>query len=216
MSFSSLGLSQTLVNAVEAAGYTTPTPVQLQAIPAAVQGRDLMVAAQTGTGKTGGFALPILEHLFPNGQPDRKQRHRTHQPRALVLTPTRELAAQVHDSFKLYARDLPFVSACIFGGVGPNPQINAMANGVDVLVACPGRLLDLVGQNKIDLSAVEILVLDEADRMLDMGFIHDVKKVLAQLPSKRQNLLFSATFSNDIISLAGRLLHDPQRIEVTP
>lgn len=216
MSFSSLGLSQTLVNAVEAAGYTTPTPVQLQAIPAAVQGRDLMVAAQTGTGKTGGFALPILEYLFPNGQPDRKQRHRARQPRALVLTPTRELAAQVHDSFKLYARDLPFVSACIFGGVGPNPQINAMAKGVDVLVACPGRLLDLVGQNKIDLSAVEILVLDEADRMLDMGFIHDVKKVLAQLPSKRQNLLFSATFSNDIISLAGRLLHDPQRIEVTP
>ena len=216
MSFSSLGLSQTLVNAVEAAGYTTPTPVQLQAIPAAVQGRDLMVAAQTGTGKTGGFALPILEYLFPNGQPDRKQRHRARQPRALVLTPTRELAAQVHDSFKQYAQGLPFVSTCIFGGVGPNPQINAMAKGVDVLVACPGRLLDLVGQNKIDLSAVEILVLDEADRMLDMGFIHDVKKILAKLPSKRQNLLFSATFSKDITDLAGRLLHDPERIEVTP
>jgi ATP-dependent RNA helicase RhlE len=216
MSFSALGLSQTLVNAVEAAGYTSPTPVQLQAIPPAVQGRDLMVAAQTGTGKTGGFALPILERLFPNGKPDREQRHRPRQPRVLVLTPTRELAAQVHDSFRLYARDLPFVSACIFGGVGMNPQINAVAKGLDVLVACPGRLLDLVNQGKIDLSGVEILVLDEADRMLDMGFIHDVKKVLAKLPSKRQNLLFSATFSQDITDLAGRLLHNPERIQVTP
>lgn len=216
MSFSSLGLSQTLVNAVEAAGYTTPTPVQLLAIPAAVQGRDLMVAAQTGTGKTGGFALPILERLFPNGKPDRENRHRPRQPRVLVLTPTRELAAQVHDSFRLYARDLPFVSACVFGGVGMNPQANAVAKGLDVLVACPGRLLDMVNQGKIDLSGVEILVLDEADRMLDMGFIHDVKKVLAKLPSKRQNLLFSATFSQDITNLAGRLLHNPERIEVTP
>lgn len=216
MSFSSLGLSQALVNAVEAAGYTSPSPVQLLAIPPALEGRDLMVAAQTGTGKTGGFALPILEILFPNGKPDREQRHRPRQPRVLVLTPTRELAAQVHDSFRLYARDLPFVSACIFGGVGMNPQINAVAKGLDVLVACPGRLLDLVNQGKIDLSGVEILVLDEADRMLDMGFIHDVKKVLAKLPSKRQNLLFSATFSQDITNLAGRLLHNPQRIEVTP
>ena len=216
MSFSSLGLSQALVNAVEAAGYTSPSPVQLLAIPPALQGRDLMVAAQTGTGKTGGFALPILEILFPNGKPDREQRHRARQPRVLVLTPTRELAAQVHDSFRLYARDLPFVSACIFGGVGMNPQVNAVAKGLDVLVACPGRLLDLVNQGKIDLSGVEILVLDEADRMLDMGFIHDVKKVLAKLPSKRQNLLFSATFSQDITNLAGRLLHNPERIEVTP
>jgi len=216
MSFSALGLSQALVNAVEAAGYTTPSPVQLLAIPPALQGRDLMVAAQTGTGKTGGFALPILEILFPNGKPDRANRHRPRQPRVLVLTPTRELAAQVHDSFKLYARDLPFVSACVFGGVGMNPQANAVAKGLDVLVACPGRLLDMVNQGKIDLSGVEILVLDEADRMLDMGFIHDVKKVLAKLPSKRQNLLFSATFSNDITSLAGRLLHNPERIEVTP
>ena len=216
MSFSSLGLSQALVNAVEAAGYTSPSPVQLLAIPPALQGRDLMVAAQTGTGKTGGFALPILEILFPNGKPDREQRHRPRQPRVLVLTPTRELAAQVHDSFRLYARDLPFVSACIFGGVGMNPQINAVAKGLDVLVACPGRLLDLVNQGKIDLTGVEILVLDEADRMLDMGFIHDVKKVLAKLPSKRQNLLFSATFSQDITSLASRLLHNPERIEVTP
>jgi len=175
-----------------------------------------MVAAQTGTGKTGGFALPILERLFPAGHPDKSQRHGPRQPRVLVLTPTRELAAQVHDSFKVYARDLPLVSACIFGGVGMNPQIQAIAKGVDVLVACPGRLLDLAGQGKVDLAHVEILVLDEADRMLDMGFIHDVKKVLARLPAKRQNLLFSATFSKDITDLADKLLHNPERIEVTP
>ncbi|WP_047289686.1 MULTISPECIES: DEAD/DEAH box helicase [Pseudomonas] len=216
MSFASLGLSEALVGAIEAAGYTQPTPVQQRAIPAVLQGRDLMVAAQTGTGKTGGFALPILERLFPNGHPDKSQRHGPRQPRVLVLTPTRELAAQVHDSFKLYARDLKFVSACIFGGVGMNPQVQAMARGVDVLVACPGRLLDLAGQGSVDLSHVEILVLDEADRMLDMGFVHDVKKVLARLPAKRQNLLFSATFSKDITDLAGKLLHNPERIEVTP
>jgi len=216
MSFASLGLSEALVRAIEAAGYTQPTPVQQRAIPAVLQGRDLMVAAQTGTGKTGGFALPILERLFPAGHPDKSQRHGPRQPRVLVLTPTRELAAQVHDSFKVYARDLPLVSACIFGGVGMNPQVQAIAKGVDVLVACPGRLLDLAGQGKVDLAHVEILVLDEADRMLDMGFIHDVKKVLARLPSKRQNLLFSATFSKDITDLADKLLHNPERIEVTP
>ncbi|MEE1924251.1 DEAD/DEAH box helicase [Pseudomonas sp. 148P] len=216
MSFASLGLSEALVRAIEAAGYTQPTPVQQRAIPAVLQGRDLMVAAQTGTGKTGGFALPILERLFPGGHPDKSQRHGPRQPRVLVLTPTRELAAQVHDSFKIYARDLKFVSACIFGGVGMNPQVQAMARGVDVLVACPGRLLDLAGQGSVDLSHVEILVLDEADRMLDMGFIHDVKKVLARLPAKRQNLLFSATFSKDITDLADKLLHNPERIEVTP
>ena len=216
MSFASLGLSEALVRAIEAAGYTQPTPVQQRAIPAVLQGSDLMVAAQTGTGKTGGFALPILERLFPGGHPDKSQRHGPRQPRVLVLTPTRELAAQVHDSFKVYARELNFISACIFGGVGMNPQVQAMAKGVDVLVACPGRLLDLAGQGSVDLSRVEILVLDEADRMLDMGFIHDVKKVLARLPSKRQNLLFSATFSKDITDLADKLLHNPERIEVTP
>ncbi|WP_296186418.1 DEAD/DEAH box helicase [Pseudomonas sp. UBA1879] len=216
MSFASLGLSEALVSAIEAAGYTQPTPVQQRAIPAVLQGRDLMVAAQTGTGKTGGFALPILERLFPAGHPDKSQRHGPRQPRVLVLTPTRELAAQVHDSFKIYAKNLKFVSACIFGGVGMNPQVQAMARGVDVLVACPGRLLDLAGQGSVDLSHVEILVLDEADRMLDMGFVHDVKKVLARLPAKRQNLLFSATFSADITALAGKLLHNPERIEVTP
>nr|WP_225779510.1 DEAD/DEAH box helicase [Pseudomonas sp. Marseille-Q3773] len=216
MSFASLGLSEALVRAIEAAGSPQPPPVQQRAIPAVLQGRDLMVAAQTGTGKTGGFALPILERLFPAGHPDKSQRHGPRQPRVLVLTPTRELAAQVHDSFKVYARDLPLVSACIFGGVGMNPQIQAIAKGVDVLVACPGRLLDLAGQGKVDLAHVEILVLDEADRMLDMGFIHDVKKVLARLPAKRQNLLFSATFSKDITDLADKLLHNPERIEVTP
>ncbi|MBB1610231.1 MULTISPECIES: DEAD/DEAH box helicase [unclassified Pseudomonas] len=216
MSFSSLGLSEALARAVEAAGYSQPTPVQERAIPAVLQGRDLMVAAQTGTGKTGGFALPVLERLFPEGHPDREHRHGPRQARVLVLTPTRELAAQVHDSFKVYARDLPLKSACIFGGVGMNPQVQAMSKGVDVLVACPGRLLDLIGQGSVDLSRVEILVLDEADRMLDMGFIHDVKKVLAKLPPKRQNLLFSATFSKDITDLANKLLHNPERIEVTP
>ena len=216
MSFASLGLSEALAGAVEAAGYAQPTPVQQRAIPAVLQGRDLMVAAQTGTGKTGGFALPVLELLFPQGSQTRTRALVARQPRVLVLTPTRELAAQVHDSFTLYARDLPLKSACIFGGVGINPQVQALAKGVDVLVACPGRLLDLAGQGSVDLSAVEILVLDEADRMLDMGFIHDVKKVLAKLPAKRQNLLFSATFSQDIINLAGKLLHDPERIEVTP
>ena len=216
MSFASLGLSEALIRAVEAAGYSQPTPVQQRAIPAVLQRRDLMVAAQTGTGKTGGFALPILELLFPNGHPDREQRHGAKQPRVLVLTPTRELAAQVHDSFKLYAKELKLVSACIFGGVGMSPQVQALARGVDVLVACPGRLLDLAGQGSVDLSHVEILVLDEADRMLDMGFIHDVKKVLAKLPEQRQNLLFSATFSKDITDLANKLLQDPERIEVTP
>ncbi|KAF1071199.1 MAG: ATP-dependent RNA helicase RhlE [Pseudomonas citronellolis] len=216
MSFSSLGLSEALARAVEAAGYNQPTPVQERAIPAVLQGRDLMVAAQTGTGKTGGFALPVLERLFPEGHPDREHRHGPRQTRVLVLTPTRELAAQVHDSFKVYARDLPLKSACIFGGVGMNPQVQALSKGVDVLVACPGRLLDLVGQGSVDLSHVEILVLDEADRMLDMGFIHDVKKVLAKLPAQRQNLLFSATFSKDIVELANKLLRNPERIEVTP
>ena len=216
MSFASLGLSDALVRAVAATGYTTPTPVQAQAVPAVLEGRDLMVAAQTGTGKTAGFSLPILEKLFPNGQADASYRRTPKQVRVLVLTPTRELAAQVHDSILAYGKELPLKSACVFGGVGPNPQIRAIAPGLDILVACPGRLLDLVGQRAVDLSKVEILVLDEADRMLDMGFIHDVKKVIAKLPAKRQSLLFSATFSKDITELANRLLDNPARIEVTP
>lgn len=213
MSFASLGLSQALVTAVHNAGYEAPTPVQQQAVPAVLQGQDLMVAAQTGTGKTGGFALPILQKIFADHQePQRKPK----QVRVLVLAPTRELAAQVEDSFRLYATELPLRSACVFGGIGINPQIRTLSKGLDVLVACPGRLLDLMGQNAVDLSAVDTLVLDEADRMLDMGFIHDVKKVLRALPQQRQNLLFSATFSKDIIALANRLLRNPVRIEVTP
>lgn len=216
MSFASLGLSDALVRAVAATGYTTPTPVQTQAIPAVLEGRDLMVAAQTGTGKTAGFSLPILELLFPNGQRPADYKRVPRQVRALVLTPTRELAAQVHDNIRSYATELQLHSACIFGGVGANPQMKAIAPGLDILVACPGRLLDLVGQRAVDLSAVEYFVLDEADRMLDMGFIHDVKKVIAKLPSKRQNLLFSATFSAEITELTNRLLHNPARIQVTP
>lgn len=216
MSFASLGLSDALMRAIAATGYTTPTPVQLQAIPAVLEGRDLMVAAQTGTGKTAGFSLPILERLFPNGQRPADYKRAPKKVRALVLTPTRELAAQVHDNIRSYATELQLHSACIFGGVGANPQIKALAPGLDILVACPGRLLDLVGQRAVDLSAVEYFVLDEADRMLDMGFIHDVKKVIAKLPEKRQNLLFSATFSSEITQLANRLLHNPARIEVTP
>ena len=216
MSFASLGLSDALVRAVAATGYTTPTPVQTQAIPAVLEGRDLMVAAQTGTGKTAGFALPILELLFPNGQRAEGYKRVPRQVRALILTPTRELAAQVHDNIRSYATDLQLHSTCIFGGVGANPQMKAIAPGLDILVACPGRLLDLVGQRAIDLSKVEFLVLDEADRMLDMGFIHDVKKVIAKLPAKRQNLLFSATFSAEITELTNRMLHNPARIQVTP
>ncbi|SER39415.1 ATP-dependent RNA helicase RhlE [Halopseudomonas bauzanensis] len=216
MSFASLGLSDALVRAVAATGYTTPTPVQTQAIPAVLEGRDLMVAAQTGTGKTAGFSLPILELLFPNGQRPADYKRVPRKVRALVLTPTRELAAQVHDNIRSYATELQLHSACIFGGVGANPQMKAIAPGLDILVACPGRLLDLVGQRAVDLSAVEFFVLDEADRMLDMGFIHDVKKVIAKLPAKRQNLLFSATFSAEITELTNRLLHNPARIQVTP
>ncbi|SDS43240.1 ATP-dependent RNA helicase RhlE [Halopseudomonas sabulinigri] len=216
MSFASLGLSDALVRAVAATGYTNPTPVQAQAIPAVLEGRDLMVAAQTGTGKTAGFALPVIERLFPAGHPDANHRRAPKQVRVLVLTPTRELAAQVHDSIRAYAAELPLKSACVFGGVGANPQMKAIAPGLDILVACPGRLLDLVGQRAVDLSKVEVLILDEADRMLDMGFVHDVKKVIAKLPAKRQTLLFSATFSKDITDLANKLLNNPARIEVTP
>ena len=214
MSFASLGLSEALVRAIEAAGYTEPTPVQQRAIPAVLQGRDLMVAAQTGTGKTGGFALPILERLFPNGHPDKSQRHGPRQPRVLVLTPTRELAAQVHESFKVYARDLKFVSACIFGGVGMNPQVQAMSRGVDVLVACPGRLLDLAGQGSVDLSHVEILVLDEADRMLDMGFAEAIDDIIGRIAKHHQTLLFSATYPDEIRAVSQRVQKDPVVVTV--
>lgn len=215
MSFASLGLSEALAGAVEAAGYTQPTPVQQRAIPAVLQGRDLMVAAQTGTGKTGGFALPVLEILFPGGHPDREHRHGPRQPRVLVLTPTRELAAQVHDSFKLYARDLPLKSAVIFGGVGMNPQVQAIAKGLDVLVACPGRLLDLANQKAVDLSHVEILVLDEADRMLDMGFAEDVQRLVGECDKRQQTLLFSATSGGAALrEMSAAVLRDPLHLQL--
>jgi len=215
MSFSSLGLSDAIVRAVTEQGYTAPTPIQSQAIPAVLNGGDLLAGAQTGTGKTAGFTLPIL-HRLSSDAIGAAQRNKTAQRviRALVLTPTRELAAQVEESVRLYGKHTNLNSAVIFGGVGINPQIKLLKHGVDILVATPGRLLDHAGQGTVDLSKVEILILDEADRMLDMGFIHDIRKVLALLPPKRQNLLFSATFSDDIKALADRLLDNPQSIEV--
>ena len=208
MSFEHLGLSAELLRALSDQGYVEPTPVQSEAIPVILEGRDVLAGAQTGTGKTAGFTLPLLQRLNLAGPAD--------HVRALVLTPTRELAAQVGESVQTYGRHLDLRSAVIFGGVKINPQIAALKAGVDVLVATPGRLLDHVQQGTLDLSGIEILVLDEADRMLDMGFIHDIRKVLALLPKERQNLLFSATFSGEIRDLAHRLLDDPVSIQVTP
>ncbi|MEW7973022.1 MAG: DEAD/DEAH box helicase [Candidatus Thiodiazotropha endolucinida] len=211
MSFENLGLSAELLRAINDQGYTEPTPIQRKAIPVILTGRDVMAGAQTGTGKTAGFTLPLLQRLAK--QPS----HNGQRPvRALVMTPTRELAAQVGDSVQTYGRHTSLRSAVIFGGVKINPQIDKLRRGVDILIATPGRLLDHAGQQTVDLSQIEILVLDEADRMLDMGFIHDIRKVLALLPdnNKRQNLLFSATFSNDIKKLADRLLEHPELIEV--
>ncbi len=210
MSFDSLGLSAEILRAVSDKGYTTPTPIQLQAIPLILEGRDLMGGAQTGTGKTAGFTLPLLQKLMDTAKP-----HKGRRPlRCLILTPTRELAAQVHESVQTYGRHLPLKSVVVFGGVSINPQKMKLIKGVDILVATPGRLLDHVSQRSADLSKVDILVLDEADRMLDMGFIHDIKKVLALLPKEKQTLLFSATFSNDIKKLANNLLNNPALIEV--
>jgi ATP-dependent RNA helicase RhlE len=208
MSFAELGLAEPIVRAVTESGYTQPTPIQQQAIPAVLKGGDLLAGAQTGTGKTAGFTLPMLQRL--NGGKRPAPRH----IRALVLTPTRELAAQVEDSVRNYGKYLKLTSEVIFGGVNINPQIQKLARGVDILVATPGRLLDLMQQNAVDLKSVEILVLDEADRMLDMGFIRDIRKVLAALPPQRQNLLFSATFSDEIKALADGLLDNPEMIEV--
>ena len=210
MNFDELNLAPAILRAVQEQGYTAPTPIQAQAIPVVLGGHDLLAGAQTGTGKTAGFTLPMLQLL--STRPAAK----AGAIRALVLTPTRELAAQVEEAIRAYGKYLELTSTVIFGGVGMNPQINRIARGVDILVATPGRLLDLEGQNHIDLSHVEILVLDEADRMLDMGFIHDVKKVLALLPKHKQSLLFSATFSDEIRELAGNLLKDPKSVQVTP
>ncbi|MBT3204519.1 MAG: DEAD/DEAH box helicase, partial [Gammaproteobacteria bacterium] len=210
MSFSSLGLSDPILKAVTEKGYDTPSPIQLQAIPAVIEGKDVMAAAQTGTGKTAGFTLPLLE-LLSQGE-----RTKSNHVRALVLTPTRELAAQVNDSVITYGKHLPLKSAVVFGGVKINPQMMKLRKGVDILVATPGRLLDLYGQNAVKFSQLEVLVLDEADRMLDMGFIHDIKKILNLLPRVRQNLMFSATFSHDIRNLAKGLVNDPVEISVSP
>jgi len=208
MPFKSLGLSEELVRAVTERGYTEPTPIQAQAIPVILKGGDLMGGAQTGTGKTAGFTLPLLQLLA-----DKQVIGKGHI-RALVLTPTRELAAQVEESVRMYGKHLPLKSMMMFGGVNINPQIKQLHGRVDILVATPGRLLDHMQQKTVDLSHVEILVLDEADRMLDMGFIRDIKRVLAVLPKKRQNLLFSATFSDEIKALADGLLNNPVLIEV--
>ena len=208
MSFNDLPLASALLDAVQQEGYTEPTPVQAQAIPIILEGHDVLAGAQTGTGKTAAFTLPML-HLL-------QSRSSQAPVRALVLTPTRELAAQVQESVDTYGKHLDLTSTVVFGGVGLNPQIERLKAGVDILVATPGRLLDLASQNAVDLSGVEILVLDEADRMLDMGFIHDVRKVLALLPQDKQSLLFSATFSDEIRQLANGLLREPKQIQVTP
>lgn len=210
MSFDSLGLNPDILRAVAEQGYQEPTPIQQQAIPAVLQGRDLMASAQTGTGKTAGFTLPLLQ-LLVSREPHVKGRRPV---RALILTPTRELAAQIGENVREYSRYLNIRSLVVFGGVSINPQMMKLRGGVDVLVATPGRLLDLEHQNAVKLDQIEILVLDEADRMLDMGFIHDIRRVLTKLPAKRQNLLFSATFSDDIKSLAEKLLTNPLEIEV--
>lgn len=210
MSFANLGLSDPIFRAVKEKGYSTPSPIQAEAIPAVLSGRDLLAAAQTGTGKTAGFTLPMLEIL--NRAPAAKAR----QARALVLTPTRELAAQVADSVSAYGKYLALRSAVVFGGVKINPQIAILKQGVDILVATPGRLLDLHQQGAVTFDQLEMLVLDEADRMLDMGFIHDIRKILKLLPAKRQNLLFSATFSNDIRALAKSVVTDALEVSVAP
>lgn len=209
MSFKNLGLQQEIVKAIEEKGYTEATPIQVKAIPLIIKGHDILASAQTGTGKTAGFTLPLLQVLMNNKKPSGR-----HVIRALILTPTRELAAQVGDNVKMYGTHLPFKTQVVYGGVNINTQIKKLQTGVDILIATPGRLLDLVGQKVVDLSHVEFLVLDEADRMLDMGFIHDIKRVIKLVPEVRQNLLFSATFSNDIKKLASGILKDPQVIEV--
>ncbi|QSQ31317.1 DEAD/DEAH box helicase [Xanthomonas translucens] len=214
MSFESLGLAPFLLRALAEQGYETPTPIQLQAIPLALAGHDLMAGAQTGTGKTAAFGLPLLQHLGTSPQPVGNGARR---PRALILTPTRELATQVHDSLRGYSKYLRIPSTTIYGGVGMGNQLDALRRGVDLLIACPGRLLDHIERRSVDLSGIEILVLDEADRMLDMGFLPSIKRILAKLPKQnRQTLLFSATFEEGIKQLAREFMHNPQEIQATP
>jgi ATP-dependent RNA helicase RhlE len=210
-SFSALGLSPALQDAVRSAGYRSPTPIQAQAIPNLLEGRDLLGCARTGTGKTAAFALPILQHLA-----GARRRAQAHAVRCLVLVPTRELAAQVAESFRSYGAGLDLAIAQIHGGVGQEPQVRALARGLDVLVACPGRLVDLLSQKRADLGRVEILVLDEADHMLDLGFIPDVRRIVASIPRRRQTLLFSATMPAPILGLAESLLVNPLKVYVSP
>ncbi|RDJ00019.1 RNA helicase [Dyella solisilvae] len=210
MSFESLGLAPALLRALAEQGYANPTPIQAAAIPVVLEGADLLAAAQTGTGKTAAFALPLLQHLS-QGAPAT-----TRRPRALVLTPTRELAAQVHDNLRDYGKHLRISSTTIFGGVSMGPQMQALRRGVDVVIATPGRLIDHMQQRSLDLSGIEVLVLDEADRMLDMGFLPALKRILAALPRRRQTLLFSATFAPPIKALAMQFMHEPREVSVTP
>jgi ATP-dependent RNA helicase RhlE len=210
MSFQSLGLSDALLKAISKKGYTTPSPIQLKAIPKILDGRDVLASAQTGTGKTAGFTLPMLEQIL--AKPSQGKR----KIKSLILTPTRELAAQVLDDVKTYSEFTDIQSTVVFGGVNANPQIRTLRQGVDILVATPGRLLDLYSQGVINFSSIQFLVLDEADRMLDMGFLRDIKKILALLPKQRQNLLFSATFSKEIKTLANSFLHNPAMVEAAP
>jgi ATP-dependent RNA helicase RhlE len=211
MHFESLNIIEPILKSLKEEGYTTPTPIQSQAIPIVLQGTDLIGCAQTGTGKTAAFAVPILQLLSNNKSFDRKKKIRS-----LIVTPTRELAIQIEESFKAYGRYTGLTCTVVFGGVNQNPQTNALRSGVDILIATPGRLLDLMNQGFISLKDVEIFVLDEADRMLDMGFIHDVRKLLAALPQKRQSLFFSATMPPEIVKLAGSIVYKPVKVEVTP
>jgi ATP-dependent RNA helicase RhlE len=211
MHFESLNIIEPILKSLKEEGYTTPTPIQVQAIPIILQGIDLIGCAQTGTGKTAAFAVPILQLLSRNKSFDRKKKIRS-----LIVTPTRELAIQIEESFKAYGRHTGLTCTVVFGGVNQHSQTNALRNGVDILVATPGRLLDLMNQGFISLKEIEIFVLDEADRMLDMGFIHDVKKILAALPQKRQSLFFSATMPPEIVRLAGSIVYKPVKVEVTP
>ncbi|MEM7700207.1 MAG: DEAD/DEAH box helicase, partial [Verrucomicrobiota bacterium] len=209
--FTSLALSEPIQRALRDKNYSTPSPIQEQTIPLVLDKHDVMGCAQTGTGKTAAFALPILEHLSQN-----QKRREPKSPRVLVIAPTRELAIQIHESFGAYGTHLTHRSEVIFGGVGQNPQVRAIQRGPEVLVATPGRLLDLIGQGHLSLKRLEVFVIDEADRMLDMGFIHDVRKIIGHLPKQRQSLFFSATMPDSIIELAGTILRNPRHVEVTP
>ena len=212
MTFNDLGLAEPILRAVTSAGYTIPTPIQAKAIPLVLTGRDLFGCAQTGTGKTAAFALPAL-HRLHSARPASGAGRRI---RALILSPTRELASQIADSFSAYGRNTPLRNTVIFGGVNQNPQVRALQKGIDILVATPGRLLDLMNQGHVDLRSVEVFVLDEADRMLDLGFFPDIRRIVGQLPVERQTLLFSATMPDDIRQLAQSILRDPDNVHVAP